>query len=157
MSQFKESVSVAKENLKYAKSNFGISSQYYKNALFDLFLRCSHAKISNEAIKYGEEWLAINTKFGDNSSLRCLLLVNGLIKDRLSVDSNDSTIVSLYGDYLERLKDYVIKRFGWMNSEERQSFTKDMIESMLMSDLLAEENLKKMIHHLISYVLMPFN
>lgn len=143
MSQFKESVSVAKENLKYAKSNFGISSQYYKNALFDLFLRCSHAKISNEAIKYGEEWLAINTKFGDNSSLRCLLLVNGLIKDRLSVDSNDSTIVSLYGDYLERLKDYVIKRFGWMNSEERQSFTKDMIESMLMSDLLAEENLKK--------------
>ena len=80
-----------------------------------------------EAIKYGEECLAIDTKLGDNSSDRCLNLIMGLITDRHSLDGNDSTIVSLYEEYLERLKDNVTKRFGWMNSEERQSFWKNMI------------------------------
>ena len=79
-------------------------------------------KMPKEAIKYGEKCLAIDTKLGDNSSDRCLNLIMDLITDRHSLDGNDSTIVSLYEEYLERLKDNVTKRFGWMNSEERQSF-----------------------------------
>lgn len=122
MFQFKESVLVAKENLKYAESKFGKSSHRYADALYDLSFRYSQAKMPKEAIKYGEECLAIDTKLGDNSSDRCLNLIMGLITDRHSLDGNDSTIVSLYEEYLERLKDNVTKRFGWMNSEERQSF-----------------------------------
>lgn len=122
MFQFKESVLVAKENLKYAESKFGKSSHRYADALYDLSFRYSQAKMPKEAIKYGEECLAIETKHGDNSSDRCLDLIMGLITDRHSLDGNDSTIVSLYEEYLERLKDNVTKRFGWMNSEERQSF-----------------------------------
>ena len=96
-----------------------------------------------EAIKYGEKCLAIDTKLGDNSSDRCLNLIMDLITDRHSLDGNDSTIVSLYEEYLERLKDNVTKRFGWMNSEERQSFWKNMIYVRLIPVLLSGDNLRQ--------------
>lgn len=143
MFQFKESVLVAKENLKYAESKFGKSSHRYADALYDLSFRYSQAKMPKEAIKYGEECLAIDTKLGDNSSDRCLNLIMGLITDRHSLDGNDSTIVSLYEEYLERLKDNVTKRFGWMNSEERQSFWKNMIYVRLIPVLLSGDNLRQ--------------
>lgn len=143
MFQFKESVLVAKENLKYAESKFGKSSHRYADALYDLSFRYSQAKMPKEAIKYGEECLAIDTKLGDNSSDRCLNLIMGLITDRHSLDGNDSTIVSLYEEYLERLKDNVTKRFGWMNSEERQSFWKNTIYVRLIPVLLSGDNLRQ--------------
>lgn len=143
MFQFKESVLVAKENLKYAESKFGKNSHYYADALYDLSFRYSQAKMPKEAIKYGEECLAIDTKLDDNSSDRCLNLIMGLITDRHSLDGNDSTIVSLYEEYLERLKDNVTKRFGWMNSEERQSFWKNMIYDRLLPVLLSGDNLRQ--------------
>ena len=96
MFQFKESVFVAKENLKYAESQFGKSSHHYADALYDLSFRYSQAKMPEEAIEFAEECLAIENKLGDNSSDRCLNLIIGLIIDRQSVDSNDSTIVSLF-------------------------------------------------------------
>ena len=143
MFQFKESVLVAKENLKYAESKFGKSSHRYADALYDLSFRYSQAKMPKEAIKYGEKCLAIDTKLGDNSSDRCLNLIMDLITDRHSLDGNDSTIVSLYEEYLERLKDNVTKRFGWMNSEERQSFWKNMIYVRLIPVLLSGDNLRQ--------------
>lgn len=143
MFQFKESVLVAKENLNYAESKFGKSSHHYADALYDLSFRYSQAKMPKEAIKYGEECLAIETKLGDNSSDRCLNLIMGLITDRHSLDGNDSTIVSLYEEYLQRLKDNVTKRFGWMNSEERQSFWKNMIYVRLIPVLLSGDNLRQ--------------
>ena len=143
MFQFKESVFVAKENLKYAESQFGKSSHHYADALYDLSFRYSQAKMPEEAIEFAEECLAIETKLGDNSSDRCLNLIIGLIIDRQSVDSNDSTIVSLYEEYLDCLKDNVMTRFGWMNSEERQSFWKNMIYDRLLPVLLGEDNLRK--------------
>lgn len=143
MFQFKESVLVAKENLNYAESKFGKSSHHYADALYDLSFRYSQAKMPKEAIKYGEECLAIETKLGDNSSDRCLNLIMGLITDRHSLDGNDSTIVSLYEEYLQRLKDNVTKRFGWMNSEERQSFWKNMIYARLLPVLLSGDNLRQ--------------
>ena len=143
MFQFKESVLVAKENLKYAESKFGKSSHRYADALYDLSFRYSQAKMPEEAIEFAEECLAIETKLGDNSSDRCLNLIIGLIIDRQSVDSNDSTIVSLYEEYLDCLKDNVMTRFGWMNSEERQSFWKNMIYDRLLPVLLGEDNLRK--------------
>lgn len=105
---------------------------------------CSQAKMYKEANMYNEESLAIYTKAGEYSTDECLNIIRREISDRLSFNSKDSTIVYLYEDYLARLKDNVIGRFVWMNSEERSNFSKEFIENSVINTLLKEDNLRKM-------------
>lgn len=143
MSKYKEAISVAKENLQNTRANYGKDSYSYAKTLAEIAYIYSQAKMYKEAIKYDEESLSIFKKLGDYSSDEWLISMKGLLYDRFSVDSNDSTIVSLYTDYLERLKDNVIHKFGWMTSEERHFFWEEKGHFDIIHVLLKEDYLRK--------------
>lgn len=143
MSQHKKSLLIAKENLECAEQKFSKESYSYARALSEMAVVCSQAKMYKEANMYNEESLAIYTKAGEYSTDECLNIIRREISDRLSFNSKDSTIVYLYEDYLARLKDNVIGRFVWMNSEERSNFSKEFIENSVINILLKEDNLRK--------------
>lgn len=143
MSQHKESLLIAKENLMCAELQFGKESYSYARALAELATTCSQAKMFEDANMYNEQSLALFTKAGDYSTDECLNIIMREISDRLSSNRKDSGIVYLFEDYLARLKDNVIEHFAWMNSEERCNFARKKIENNVISILLNEDNLRK--------------
>ena len=119
------------------------NSYSYARALSELAIILSQAKMYKDAIMHNEESLAIYAMAGDYSTDECLNIIKREISDRVSINSDDSTIVYLYEDYLARLKDNIKDHFVWMNSKERSDFLKEKIEENIIKILLKEDNLRK--------------
>lgn len=143
MSQHKKALLIAKDNLKSAELMYDKNSYSYARALSELAIILSQAKMYKDAIMHNEESLAIYAMAGDYSTDECLNIIKRERSDRVSINSDDSTIVYLYEDYLARLKDNIKDHFVWMNSKERSDFLKEKIEENIIKILLKEDNLRK--------------